>query len=122
MSITSLRILSFNVASYYDRLESLLLTSDTYDIILVQEAPVKKIRSIPSDTSPEGTDFHGAPNNPNWFYVLPTLNSRVMAYINKRICCPLQFALRRDIINHRDVLVLSFILNHKMFSIINVYS
>ena len=54
----------------------------------------------------------------------PTENNdspRVVSYIN--ICLsPLYFLLRKDIINHRDINLLSFFNNNLFFFILNVYS
>jgi len=46
---------------------------------------------------------------------------RVSAYINIRLS-PLQFSLRTDIINHMDILLISFINAHVSYFILNVYS
>ena len=46
---------------------------------------------------------------------------RVISYVN--ICLsPLRFLLRKDIINHRDINLLSFVNNNLFFFILNVYS
>ena len=66
------------------------------------------------------------PHHPNWlsFARLPSNQSdspRVLAYIN--ICLsPLQFSLWKDIINHRDILFISFFNNNICSFIMNVYS
>jgi len=44
-----------------------------------------------------------------------------MAYINSRLS-HLQFSLHRDIINHRDILLISFFSNNVCFFIMNIYS
>ena len=46
---------------------------------------------------------------------------RVIIYVNIRLSS-LQFSLRKDIICHRDILLVSFFNNNNNFSIINVYS
>ena len=46
---------------------------------------------------------------------------RVLAYI--KICLsPLRFSLRTDIINHSDILLISFINAHVSYFILNIYS
>ena len=44
-----------------------------------------------------------------------------MAYINIRLS-HFQFFLYRDIINHRDILLISFFSNNVCYSIMNIYS
>ena len=76
--------------------------------------------------SSKGKDLIGTAHHPNWllFTRIPVdrLDSpRVIAYIN--ICfSPLHFSLCSDIINHRDILLISFLNNHVCYYIINVYS
>ena len=46
---------------------------------------------------------------------------RVISYINIHLS-PLRFLLRKDIINHRDINLISFFNNNMCFFIMNVYS
>ena len=48
-------------------------------------------------------------------------SSRVIVYINIHLFS-LLFLLRKDIINHRDIILISFINNHVCYYIMNVYS
>jgi len=66
------------------------------------------------------------PHHPNWlsFARAPSNQSdspRVLAYINIRFLS-LCFSLQKDIINHRDILFISFFNNNVCFFIMNVYS
>ena len=46
---------------------------------------------------------------------------RVVIYINIRLS-PLCFSLHRDVINYKDILLISFFNNNNIFWLINVYS
>jgi len=50
-----------------------------------------------------------------------SFSPRVLAYINIHLS-PLQFSLRTDIINHSDILLISFINAHVSYFILNIYS
>ena len=68
----------------------------------------------------------GTNHHPNWlsFTRIPSdrLDSpRVIAYINIHLSS-LRFLLRKDIINHRDITLISFVNNHVSYFIMNVYS
>jgi len=64
-------------------------------------------------------------NHPNWLtFVRPnTIKSnypRVVIYINIRLF--LSFSIRKDIIDHRDILLVSFFNNRELFWLMNIYS
>ena len=68
----------------------------------------------------------GSNHHPNWisFARIPLDNkdfSRVITYINIRLS-PLCFLLCKDIINHRDISLISFFNNNICYYILNVYS
>ena len=68
----------------------------------------------------------GIINHPNWLTftrepVLSNDSPRVAIFINIRLLS-LHFSLRKDIINHRDILLLLFLNNGDSFWIMNVYS
>ena len=81
---------------------------------------------ITSLSCSKGEILDGAPNHSNWlsFARLPTIqldSPRVMAYIN--ICLfSFHFSLCRDIIDHRDILFISFFNNNICSFIMNIYS
>jgi len=97
-----------------------------FNIILIQELLWSIICSIPSSTCSEGEVLVGAPHHPNWlFFVRPSVTQanfpRVLAYINIHLIS-FYFSLRRDIINHRDILLISFFTNNVCSFIMNIYS
>ena len=68
----------------------------------------------------------GTTHYPNWllFTRIPSERSdspRVIAYINTHLSL-FYFLLCNDIINHRDITLISFINNHVCYYIMNVYS
>jgi len=52
---------------------------------------------------------------------LASNSPKVIIYINVRLSS-FQFSLRKDIINHKDILLASFLNNNDIFWIINIYS
>jgi len=97
-----------------------------YDIVFIQELSWSTIWTIPSSRSCEGELLVGVVNHPNWLTFFRSLESesdysRVVTYINIRLIS-LQFALYKDIINHRDLLLISFFNNNDIFWLLNVYS
>ena len=126
MILQNLRIFSKNVRKNSLIINTILETQSQFDIILIQEPPWSEIRKIPSSLSSKGEDLIETAHHPNWllFARIPADRSdfpRVIAYIN--ICLsPLCFSLCSDIINHRDILLISFLNNHICYYIMNVYS
>ncbi|KAF5318521.1 hypothetical protein D9619_010814 [Psilocybe cf. subviscida] len=96
-----------------------------YDVLFVQEPPWRLIRSAPSAVSVEGEEVVGAPNHPSWLAMVrppdPDMHPRVMAYVSTRLSA-WRPSMRRDIIDHRDVLVLSLFAEGHTFNFMNVYS
>ena len=81
---------------------------------------------ILSLASSEGEVLVESPHYPNWLsFARPSTTQlnylRVLAYINIHLSS-LQFSLCRDIINHRDILLISFFSNNVCFFIMNIYS
>ena len=74
----------------------------------------------------KGEDFIGTVHHLNWLFFTSTpmnksTSSRVTAYINIHLIS-FYFSLWFDIINHTDILLMSFINNHIYYFIINIYS
>ncbi|KAF5309953.1 hypothetical protein D9619_010447 [Psilocybe cf. subviscida] len=96
-----------------------------YDVLFVKEPPWRLIRSAPSAVSVEGEEVVGAPNHPSWVAMVrppdPDMHPRVMAYVSTRLSA-WRPSMRRDIIDHRDVLVLSLFAEGHTFNFMNVYS
>jgi len=124
--VNKLNIFSQNVHKNSLIINSIFETHNHFDIILIQELPWSAIQSIPSSASSEGEVLVEAPYHSNWLsFTRPSTNQsdypRVMVYINSRLS-HLQFSFRRDIINYRDILLISFFFNNVCFFIMNIYS
>ena len=106
-------IYSQNVRKNYVLVDSLLESQkDLYDILFIQEPPWNFIQFAPSTSSPGSQEVIGALIHPEWIQVVQFLQdseqtSRVMCPIHYRLS-RLCFALRRYIVDHRDIQLLSF--------------
>jgi len=126
MILKNLKVLSQNVWKNHLIVNTIFETQTHFDIILIQEPPWSIIRKVPSTSNSEGEDFVGTVHHPNWtlFAINPSNKAsslRVTAYINNRLVS-LHFSLRTDIINHTDILLLSFTSNCFQYFILNIYS
>jgi len=103
-----IRIYSQNVWKNYVLVNSFLESQkDVYDILFIQEPPWNFIRFAPSTSSPGGQKVVGAPIHPEWIQVVQfpqdsEQTPRVMCFIHSRLS-RLHFALRRNIVDHRDI-------------------
>ena len=126
MILKSLKILLQNVCKNTLIIHSLLETKNHSDIILIQEPPWSEIQKVLSSSNSEGDPLIGTNHHPNWimFGRVPMDSNdspRVISYVN--ICLsPLCFLLHKDIINHRDINLISFFNDNMCFFILNVYS
>ena len=126
MIIKNLKIFSQNVYKNSLIVNTLLETLVHFDIILIQEPLWSKICKISSTSCSEEEPLMGSSHYPNQssFARNPLDNkdfSRVIAYIN--ICLSfLCFLLCKDIINHRDISLISFFNNNICYYILNIYS
>ncbi|KAJ3562719.1 hypothetical protein NP233_g9402 [Leucocoprinus birnbaumii] len=123
--IRGVRIFSQNVNCSYAHTDYLLsVLDDSYDIVFLQEPPHRVIRQTVSTSNPEGGDVVGASKHPNWLYMVqPPANgnlSRVMAYVHNRLA-KLRPSMQRDLIDHRDILILSLFLGDGVINLMNVY-
>jgi len=126
MIVKNLKILSQNVCKNSLIINTLLETQIQFDIILIQEPPWSEIRKVPSSSNSEGKALMGTSHHSNWiaFARFPSDRSdspRVISYINIHLSS-LCFLLRKDIINHRDISLISFFNSNVCYYIINVYS
>ena len=117
MIVNKLNIFSQNVCKNSLIVNSILKTHNHFNIIFIQELLWFVIQSIPSSASSEEEVLVGASN---WLsFTRSSTNQsnypRVMAYINSRLSY-LQFSLHKDIINHKDILLISFFSNNVFFS------
>ncbi|PPQ93622.1 hypothetical protein CVT25_001005, partial [Psilocybe cyanescens] len=96
-----------------------------YDIVFIQEHPWRFVRTALSTSRKSGDDVIGAPLHPSWLPMarIPEPNSRprVMAYVSNRLK-EFRPSMRRDLIDHRDVLILSLFANGQCYNLMNVYS
>jgi len=126
MIVKNLKIFSQNVCKNLLIVNALLETLNQFDIILIQEPLWSEIRKIPSSSDSDGVPLMGTTHHSNWisFARIPLDGAdfpRVIAYIN--ICLSsLRFLFCKDIINHRDIILISFFNNNICYYIMNVYS
>ena len=126
MIIKNIKIYSQNVWKNSLIVNTILETLTHFDIILIQEPPWSEIWKIPSSSNCEGNPLIGSVHHPNWilFARIPSVDKdspRVISYINIRLSS-FWFLLRKDIINHRDINLISFFNNNICYYILNVYS
>ena len=126
MIVKNLKIFSQNIRKNSLIVNTLLETLNQFNIILIQESPWSEIRKIPSSSDSDGEPLMGTTYHPNWISFARILSDgadfpRVIAYVN--ICLSsLRFLFRKDIINHRDIILISFFNNNICYDIMNVYS
>ena len=126
MNLKDLKIFSQNIQKNNFIINTILKVYYNFDIIFIQEPSWTTIRSILSSENCEGVSLVGIVNHLNWLTFARELNSvnnflRVIIYINIRLFS-FRFSLCKDIINHRDILLVSFFNNNNIFWIMNVYS
>ena len=106
-------IYSQNVWKNYVLVDSLLESQkDLYTILFIQEPPWNFIQFAPSTTSPGGQEVIGALIHPEWTQVVQFPQDskqipRVICFIHSRLS-RIRFSLRRNIVNYRDIQLLSF--------------
>ena len=126
MILKDLKIFLQNIWKNNFITNTILKVNCNFDIILIQELSWTTIRSILSSESYEGVPLVGVVNHPNWLTfvresVLVNDPPRAIIYVNIRLLS-FCFSLCKNIINHRDILLVSFFNNNNLFWIINVYS
>ncbi|CAA7271829.1 unnamed protein product [Cyclocybe aegerita] len=95
-----------------------------FDILFFQETPWNFIRHAPSTTSMEGNEVIGAPKHPEWLQMVRIKEGEVphvIAYVSTRLS-RYRPAMRRDIVDHRDILVLSLFSGGEVLNLMNIYS
>ena len=105
---------------------TILETYSQFDILLIQEPPWSKIRKIPCSSNCKGEPLIGSCHHPNWIVFTRNPHDksdfpRVISYVNIRLSS-LRFLFRKDIFDHRDISIISFINNGACHYILNVYS
>ena len=111
LSGSGLRVITFNIAKSYFDLDTLLEDfKDDFNVLFIQEPPWQTIRHATSTLDAEGAPVVGAPRHPQWNCMVrqpePGSRPRVMTYVSKRLD-QLRPAYRRDLIDDRDVMVIS---------------
>ena len=124
-SFPELRVFCQNVNRNYGYMDTLLASLyEQYDLLFIQEPPWRRIRSAPSAASRDGEDVIGPPISPNWGVIHRPSSleepPRVLVYFNTRIAA-LRPAYRRDLIDHRDVILFSLGLGGGTWIYANVY-
>ena len=125
MNLKDLKIFSQNIQKNNFIINTILKVYYNFDIIFIQEPSWTTIRSILSSENREGVPLVSIVNHLNWLIFAREPNSvnnflRVIIYINIRLFS-FRFSLCKDIINHRDILLVSFFNNNNIFWIMNVY-
>ena len=126
MIINNIKIFLQNVWKNNLIVNTILKVNIDFDIIFIQELSQSTICSIHSSRNCEGESLVGIVNHPNWLMITRTSESendfsRVIIYVNIRLAS-FHFSLCKDIINYRDILLVSFFNNNNVFWLINVYS
>ena len=126
MILKDLKIFSQNVWKNNFIINTILKVNYNFNVIFIQEPSWTTIRSIPSLENCEGIPLVGITNHSNWLTFDRESNSandspRVIIYINIRLSS-LHFSLCKDIISHRDILLVSFFNNNGNFWLMNIYS
>jgi len=126
MILNNLRIFSQNIRKNNLIIKTILEVNNNFNIIFIQEPSWTTIKSIPSSVDSEGVPLVGVVNHSNWltFAREPDMTKecpKVTIFINIRLIS-FCFSFRKNIIDHRDILLASFFINSKLFWIMNVYS
>ena len=126
MILENLKIFSQNIWKNNFIIKTILEAHSDFNIIFIQKPSWSFIRSIICYDNHEDNPLMGIVNHPNWFTftrepVSSNDSPRVAIFINIRLLS-LHFSLHKDIINHRDILLLLFLNNGDSFWIMNVYS
>jgi len=126
MIIKNIKIFSQNMQKNNLIINIILETHFKFDIVFIQEPSWSTIYAILSSKSRDGEELVGVPNHPNWLvFANSSLNihdyPRVITYVNIRLSS-FQFSLCKDILNHRDISLISFFINNNIFFLIKIYS
>jgi len=118
MILKDIKIFSQNVQKSSLIVNTILEVKTDFDVIFIQELSWLTICSIPSSMNSEGESLVGVVNHPNWLIFIrnpETMNnfSRVTIYVNIRLSF-LRFSLHRDVINFKDILLISFFNNNNI--------
>ena len=126
MICKDLKIFSQNVQKNSLLINTILEVNSSFNIIFIQEPSWSSICSIPSLSNCKGDTLVDMVNHPNWLiFVRPNTTKsdypRVVIYINIRLFS-FQFSIRKDIIDYKDIFLVSFFNNRELFWLMNIYS
>jgi len=126
MIFNNLKIFSQNVQKNSLIVNTILETQSDFDIIFIQEPLWFIIHTVLSISNCKEEALVETPHHPNWltFARLPSSQAnslRVLAYINIWLST-FRFSLYKDLINHKDILFISFFNNNICSYIMNIYS
>jgi len=119
MIFNDIKIFSQNVQKNNLIVNTILKVKANFDIVFIQEPSWSTICSIPNSRNCEGESLVGVVNHPNWLTFARSSEAendylRVVIYVNIRLSS-LHFSLCKDVINHRDILLVSFFNNNNVF-------
>ena len=117
--LNDLKIFSQNIWKNNLIINTVLEVNSNFNIIFIQELFWSIIQFIPSSSNCEGEPLVGVVNHPNWLTftrVSDLVNNfpRVVIYVNIRLSL-LHFSLHKDVINHRNILLVLFFNNNNIF-------
>jgi len=126
MILNSIKIYLHNVCKNNFLINTILKTQYSFNVIFIQKPSWSILRTILISTNCEGDKLVGVPNYPNWVtfsrsYTQPNDFPRVITYVNIYLSS-LRFSLRNNILQHRDILCISFFNQGSIYFLINVYS
>jgi len=106
-------------------MNTILEVKANFNIVFIQELSWSTIHSIPSSRNCEEEFLVGIINHPNWLTFARSSEAkndylRVIIYVNIRLSS-LCFSHCKDVIKHRDILLISFFNNNNIFWLMNVY-
>jgi len=126
MIIKNIKISSQNVWKNNLIINMILKTRFEFDIVFIQKLSWSSIHAILSSKSRDSKKLVDVPNHPNWLVSVNSSSNihdylRVITYVNIRLSS-FWFSLYKDVINHRDILLIFFFINNNIFFLINIYS
>ena len=97
-----------------------------FNIIFIQEPSWHSIHFVLSNLSIKGKSLMRIVNHPNWLtfarpFTSPGDHTRVAMFINIRLSS-FCFSFHKDIIDHKDILLVSFFNKGVMYWLMNIYS
>ena len=126
MIFRDIKLFSQNVQKNSLIVKTILKVKSEFNIIFIQESSWATICFISSSTNCKGDDMVSVINHSNWLtFARNPINKskcpKVAIYVNIRLSL-FYFSLCRDIIDFRDILLVSFFNNNNIFQLMNVYS